>query len=175
MKKVGHALEFLFGICWWTWKTIIYLKNCRSGLIKNKFNTTMLHLKKKKSTCRYRFLHAWTKNLDDMVYSSWDIDHDGQKLVILRHFLPFQSPKNPKNQNFEKTGFFVTHLTAWKIKILMKNHMMYGFWDMELNTHNFLSFWTVCCPFTPLKTQKIKILKKWEKPLNILSFYAYVP
>ena len=149
---------------------ISFFKNTK----KKKLKTKKLQLKKKKSTCRYHFLHAWTKNLDDMVYSSWDIDHDGQKLVILRHLLPFQSPKNPKNQNFEKTGFFVTHLTAWKIKILMKNHM-YGFWDMELNTHNFLSFWTVCCPFTPLKTQKIKILKKWEKPLNILSFYAYVP
>ena len=105
MKKVGHVLEFLFGICWWTWKTIIYLKNCRSGLIKNKFNTTMLHLKKNKSTCRYHFLHAWTKNLDDMVYSSWDIDRDRLKLIILRHFFPFYSPKNPKNQNFKKTGF----------------------------------------------------------------------
>ena len=28
--------------------------------------------------------------------------------------------------------------------------------------HNFLSFWTIFYPFTPLKTRKIKILKKWK-------------
>ena len=27
--------------------------------------------------------------------------------------------------------------------------MMYGSWDMECNRHNFLSFWTIFCPFTP--------------------------
>ena len=50
------------------------------------------------------------------------------------------------------------------------NHMMYCFWDMERNLHNFLSFCTIFCPFTPLTnqkipltTQKIKTLKKWKK------------
>ena len=37
-----------------------------------------------------------------MIYSSWDIEKNILKLVILGHFLPFYSPKNPKNQNFEK-------------------------------------------------------------------------
>ena len=35
VKKVGHTTKFLFGICWWTWKTTFYLKNCWSGPIKN--------------------------------------------------------------------------------------------------------------------------------------------
>ena len=43
------------------------------------------------------------------------------------------------------------------------SHIMHGSWDMECNRPNFLSFWTVFCPFTPLTTQKIKILKKIEK------------
>ena len=47
------------------------------------------------------------------------------------------------------------------------NHMMYGSRDMECDRHNFLSLWTVFCPFTPpspsLWSQKIKILKKWKK------------
>ena len=34
---------------------------------------------------------------------------------------------------------------------------------MERDRHNFLSFWTVFCPLTPLWTQKIKIFKKMEK------------
>ena len=36
--------------------------------------------------------------------------------------------------------------------------MMYGSRNMEV-----LSFWTIFCHFTPLTTQKIKILKKWRK------------
>ena len=53
------------------------------------------------------------------------------------------------------------------------NHMMYSFWDMEEDRHNFLSFWTSFCHFTPLTTQeiqKIRIMKKWKKHLEI-SFY----
>ena len=69
-------------------------------------------------------------------------------------------------------SFFPLHPTTnWKIKILKKwkkkkkkkktgdtiilhlcttndNNMMYG-WDMEHEEHNFLSFWTIICPFTP--------------------------
>ena len=37
-----------------------------------------------------------------MIYSCWDKEHDRLKLVILSHFLSIYSPKNPKNQNFEK-------------------------------------------------------------------------
>ena len=50
------------------------------------------------------------------------------------------------------------------------NHVMYGFWDMECDRQNFLSLWTIFWSFTPLWTQKIKILQKWKKHLNILSF-----
>ena len=40
-----------------------------------------------------------------MIYSSWNIECDTLKLVIMDHFLPFYPlpfPKNPKYQNFEK-------------------------------------------------------------------------
>ena len=39
---------------------------------------------------------------------------------------------------------------------------MYSSWYIERDRHNFLSFWAIFCPFTPLATQKIKILK-WKK------------
>ena len=52
-------------------------------------------------------LNLWTKNPNDMICSVWNLQRDRLKLVILGHFLPFYSPKNPKNQNFEKTDFFV--------------------------------------------------------------------
>ena len=83
-------------------------------------------------------------------------------------------------------------LATWKIKLLKHwrkyleilpfytctihdNHIMHGSWDMEHNRQNFLSFWTVFCPFTYLWTQKIKILKKWKKSLEILSLWTCVP
>ena len=47
-----------------------------------------------------------------------------------------------------------------------KSYDVCGSWDMERDRHNFLSFWTIFCPFTPLTTQKTKILKKWKKNQN---------
>ena len=43
------------------------------------------------------------------------------------------------------------------------NHMMYGSWDMKRDGQKFLSFWTIFFHFTPLTTQKIKILENWKK------------
>ena len=34
-------------------------------------------------------LHLCTKNLDHIIYSSWGIECDRVKLVIIGHFLPF--------------------------------------------------------------------------------------
>ena len=41
-------------------------------------------------------------------------------------------------------------------------------------TQNFLSLWTIFCTFTPITNQKIKILKKWKKQVDI-SFYTSAP
>ena len=51
--------------------------------------------------------------------------------------------------------------------------MMYCSGDMKYNGQNFLSFWTISCPFTPLTAQKIKILKNWKICLEI-SFYMCI-
>ena len=53
--------------------------------------------------------------------------------------------------------------------------MMYGSWDIECDGQNFLSFWTIFCPFTPITTRKIIILKNWKNYLEISSFYTSVP
>ena len=70
--------------------------------------------------------------------------------------------------------------TTWDIIILYKcningNYMMHGSWDVKRERQNFLSIWVISCPFTPLTTQKIKILKKWKKHLEISSLYTSVP
>ena len=107
------------------------------------------------------FLHMCTINEDLMMYGSWDIRHD-------------------KRSFFVSLGIFcpLTLLTTWKIKVLKEktpediiilhlhtkndDHMMYGSWDMERDRQNFSSIWVIFCPFTPLTTLKIKILKKWK-------------
>ena len=50
------------------------------------------------------------------------------------------------------------------------NHMMYGSWDLECNRQNCLPLWTVFCPFTPLWTQKIKILKNEKNTWRCYHF-----
>ena len=99
-----------------------------------------------------------TINEDHMIYDSWDIRHDGQFLL---HFGSFEPPNNPKNQNFEEMkkapADTILHLR------IAYDDMIYGSWDIEGDRRNFLSFWTILCPLTPLITQKIKILKTCEK------------
>ena len=120
-------------------------------------------------------------------------------------FSPPNYPKSQNFRNRDNFLSFwtifgtFTRITIWKTKILKKNkktttttttteniiilclcttngnHMVYGSWDTESNRQNFLSFWTSFFPFTRLATQKSKILKKWKKRLEILSFYTCVP
>ena len=68
----------------------------------------MLHsfLKNKENTCRYHY-----QNLDDVIYSNWDIEQNILKLVILGHFLRLYPLKTKKNQNFEKWKNFLDDLT----------------------------------------------------------------
>ena len=117
-------------------------------------------------------LHMCTINDNHMVYGSWNMDHDRhnddrnnhmmygyiwflkygvwqtQFYVILEDFLHFHPPNNPKNQNFEKMKKPRRDITTLQLCTINDNHMMYGSWDMECDKHNFLSFWTVFCPFT---------------------------
>ena len=61
----------------------------------------MLYFNKNKETPGDFILRLCTKNLDDMIYSSRDIECERLKLGIVGYFLPFYplpSPrKNPKN------------------------------------------------------------------------------
>ena len=89
--------------------------------------------------------------------------------VILDHFLPFYPPNNPENQNFEKMkrtpgGIIILH----KCSI---NHMVYGSRDIGHDRQNFLSTWVIFSLLPPFTTWKIKILKKWKKPGDIIIIH----
>ena len=66
--------------------------------MKNKsFNIYNGAFKKKKKLGDIIILHLSTNNLGDMIYSSWDIERDRLKLLILGQFLPFNPNKKPEN------------------------------------------------------------------------------
>ena len=100
--------------------------------------------------------------------------HDRQNFfIILDCFFPFN---NPKNQNFEKLQKPPRDIIILHKCTKNHGHMLYCSWDMVHDKCNcYFSFWAIFCPFTPLTAQKIKILKKWKKHLEISSFYICVP
>ena len=85
---------------------------------------------------------------------------------IFCHFGPFfaltplATPKINILKKWKKTSGDIIMLHSYTIN---DNHMLYGSWDMEHDRQNSLLFWTFFCPFTPLTTWKIKLLKKWKK------------
>ena len=96
---------------------------------------------------------------------------------IFCNFGPFFAllpPQQPENQNFEKMKTTLGDIIILLICTITDNHTMYGSWDNKRDGQNFLSFWTVFWPFTPLTTRKIKILKNRKKHLEIPSFYTSI-
>ena len=53
--------------------------------------------------------------------------------------------------------------------------MLYCCCNMVRNRCNYFSFWAIFCFFIPLTAQKIKILWKWKKHLEISLIYTSVP
>ena len=117
------------------------------------------------------------RNINDnhMMYGSWDMKCNKQNFLSFRvMFCPFTPLTSQKI-----TIFLKMTTTPGDIIILHKctindNHMIYGFRDMKCNSQNILWFWAIFCHFTPLTTQKIKILKK-KNHLEISSFHTSVP
>ena len=113
---------------------------------------------------------------------SWDTESDRQKLSFWSIFCHF-TYNNPKYQKFEKmkkaSGDVINlHLCAKNHNHVMyaswdmecNKHMTYGSWNMDCNRQNFWPFSAIFGPFTPLPTQKIKILQKWKPCLEVSSF-----
>ena len=85
-----------------------------------------------KNTRRYYpFTHVYHKSRS---YGVWFLRYKVQRtefFVILVHFLNFDPPNNPKNQNFEKNKKNPEDNIILCFCIINDNHMMYGSWDIE--------------------------------------------
>ena len=118
-------------------------------------------LKNEKSICRsYHFTRMYQKLRSYL----WFLRYKARQTVFCHFgsFFAFDPPNNPKNQNLEKIKIRPGDIIVLHLCTTNDSHMMYGSWDMEHRRQNFLSLWTIFCPFTPLTSWKIKIMRKWK-------------
>ena len=125
----------------------------------------MLYLKKKKkkNTCRYHYQSL--DNMIYMIYSSWDMEQNILKLVILCHLLPFYPNKNPKIKLLknEKNCYRYHHFTH-----VYQRLQSYDVWFLRSGVRQ-TEFFVILghlLPFQPLdnlKNQNCKIDKKKKK------------
>ena len=107
---------------------------------------------------------------------SWDMECNGQIFChsgpVFALLLPYR-PRESKFWKNEKHTWRYYHFTH-----VYHKWQSYDIWLLRYEAwqHNFLSFWTVFCPFALLTIRKIKILKNWKKKhMEISSFYTSVP
>ena len=110
--------------------------------------------------------HKWRS------YDSWFLRYKAWLttfFVVLSHFLPFDPPIIQP----EKWKFWTNEKKAWRyyhFTVVHHKWWSYNVWLLRYGAqHNFLLFLAIFCPFT--NNPKIKILKKWKKHLEILSFH----
>ena len=98
-------------------------------------------LKKWKKAWRYyHFTHVYQKW---QLYDVWFLRYQVQQaefFVILDYFFPFYPLNNLKNQQFEKMKKTHGDIIILHMCTINDSHMMYGFWDMEHDRHNFYHF-----------------------------------
>ena len=93
-EKGGACLRTSFWHLWMNLKNKYLFKK----LLKqaNKWNNFYIY------NMGISLFYTCTKNLDDIIYSSWDIEHERLKLLFLDHFLPFYPLKTQKIQILKK-------------------------------------------------------------------------
>ena len=119
-------------------------------------------------------LHMSAINDNHMMYGSWGIECNWRMFlsswIISCPFTPLNSPKNQNFEKYKKKTWRHYHFTH-----VYHKWQSYDVWFLryEVQQTEVLSFWTIFCHFTPLKTWRIKILKKRKNHLEI-SFYTNV-
>ena len=131
--------------------------------------------RKKKSNWRYHhfapvYLQSWWYDLQFLRYKVWQTEFGNY-----RSFFALPPTNNLKNQNFEKTKKMAGDIIILHMCAENHDHKKYSSRDTERDRQDFLSFWAIFCSSTPLTTQKMKILKKRNKYLEVWSFYTCAP
>ena len=118
----------------------------------------------KKKTGDIIILHTCTIN-DNQMYSSWDTKCGRQ------NFLSFWTVFCPPLLIKKKTWRYY-HFTQVSHKWQSNDAWFLRYWAWQTDLFVIMDHF---CPFNPLITQNVKILKNWKKTLEILSFYTCVP
>ena len=153
--------------------------------------------KKKNYLEMFIILHMYTKNLNHLMYASWDMECDRHNLCTINehymmygsiiwygawqtefcfHFGPFFALLSPP-QTTKKTKILKKLKNAWRYYhfTLMYHKWQYDIWFLRYGAQqNFLSFWTIFCPFTPIKPEN-QNFEKMKKCLEIFSFHTCLP
>ena len=112
------------------------------------------------------------KNNNHLMYSSWHTKwHRHSFLLFWAIFLQFYPSSKLENQNFEKMKNAPIDVIILHISIKNYDHMMYASWDWYgvQQTELFVTLGHFL-PFYPLRTRKIKILKKRK---NTWRYYQF--
>ena len=110
------------------------------------------------------------------MYGSWNMECNGQISssfwTIFCPFTPLTSSEIKILNKMKKNAWIYYHF----IQVYHK-WQSYDVWFLiyQVQQTEFFVIWTTFCPLTSLTTQKIKILKKWKKHLEISLFYTNVP
>ena len=105
----------------------------------------------------YKYMYAI--NEQHMIYGSWNVMCDWEKFLSFCIIFYPLSPLTTRKIKILKLRKAPGDIIISHICTINDNHRLYGYWDMERDGQNFLSFWTIFCPFTPLTTWKMKIKK----------------
>ena len=127
----------------------------------------------KKSGGDTTVLHICTKNHNHMMYGSWYTKWDRQNfLTFWAIFYPFITLMTWKIKILKTWKKFLKILSFYvhQMCIINEDYIIHGSWNIRCNRQFFLSFWAIFCCFTPLTTQKIKILKNWKKAWRYYHF-----
>ena len=114
----------------------------------------------------------YTKNQSHMMYGSWDIKCKVQRFfVILGHCFCPLTLQQPKKSKFWKNKKMHEDIIILHLCTTNENHDWCMVPDISSKTdRQVFVILDYFLPFYSLTMQKIKILRKWEKLLEILSF-----
>ena len=106
--------------------------------------------------------HICTINGNHMMYGSWDMVHDRQIFGILDRFFPFT----------QKIKIFKKIENTWRYYHFTNINESYDVWFLRYGVQmtEFLSFWTIFCPFTP-PSLKSKFWKNEKTPGDIIILH----